>query len=170
MPPLARALIVFLVTWFCSRLSLQLQIVALGHQLMVYQRSVSRPRLRPADRIFWSWLSRRRSRWREVLVLVQPATVIARQRNRFRDHWTCISGKGTPGRPPISQDMRALIRKISAANPRWGSPRILGELRKLGIEVAKSTVEKYRLRHPTPPSPTWRKPGTTPASNSGDEG
>ena len=52
--------------------------------------------------------------------------------------------------------MRELIRTISAANPRWGSPRILGELRKLGIEVAKSTVEKYRLRHPAPPSPTWK--------------
>jgi hypothetical protein len=46
--------------------------------------------------------------------------------------------------------------RFSAANPRWGSPRILGELCKLGIDVAKSTVEKYRLRHLTPPSPTWR--------------
>jgi putative transposase len=156
MPPLARALIAFLATWFCSRLSLQLQIVALRHQLVVYQRSVSRPRLRPADHIFWSWLSRRWSRWREVLVFVKPATVIAWQHKRFRDHWTRISGKGTPGRPPISPDMRELIRRISAANPRWGSPRILGELRKPGIEVAKSTVEKYRLRHPTPPSPTWK--------------
>jgi hypothetical protein len=147
----ARALIAFPATWFCSRLSLQLQIVALRHQLTVYQRSVSRPRLGPADRLFWSLLSRRWSRWRAVLVLVKPAIVIAWQRKRFRDHLTRISGKGTPGRPPISQDVRDLIRKISAANPRWGSPRILGELRKLGIEVAKSTVEKYRLRHPTPP-------------------
>ncbi|SEI22122.1 integrase core domain-containing protein [Paraburkholderia hospita] len=49
-----------------------------------------------------------------------------------------------------------MIRKISAASARWGAPRILGELRKLGIEVAKSTEEKYRLRHPTPPSPTWK--------------
>ena len=81
MPPLARALIAFLATWFCSRLSLQLQIVALRHQLTVYQRSVSRP-----DRIFWSWLSHRWSRWREVLVFVKPSTVVAWQRKRFRDH------------------------------------------------------------------------------------
>jgi hypothetical protein len=72
MPPLARALIAFLATWFCSRLSLQVEIVALRHQLTIYQRSVSRPRLHPADRIFWSWLSRRWPRWREVLVLVSP--------------------------------------------------------------------------------------------------
>ena len=49
-----------------------------------------------------------------------------------------------------------MIRDISAANPRWGSPRILGELRKLGIPVAKSTVEKYRVRPRRPPSPAWR--------------
>jgi hypothetical protein len=102
MPPLARALIAFLATWSCSRLSLQLQIVALRHHLMVHQRSVSRPRLHPFDRIFWSWLSRHWSRWREVLFVVKPATVIAWQRKRFRDHWTRVGGNGTPGRPRSS--------------------------------------------------------------------
>ena len=42
------------------------------------------------------------------------------------------------------------------ANPTWGSPRIVGELRKVGIEVTKSTVEKYQIRPPKPPSPTWK--------------
>jgi hypothetical protein len=42
------------------------------------------------------------------------------------------------------------------ANPTWGSPRIVAELAKLGIEVAESTVEKYRPRRDRPPSPTWR--------------
>jgi hypothetical protein len=37
-----------------------------------------------------------------------------------------------------------------------GSPRIVGELGKLGITVAKSTVEKYRPRVCKSPSPTWR--------------
>ncbi len=45
---------------------------------------------------------------------------------------------------------------MSDANPTWGSPRIMGELRKLGIDVAKSTVEKYRVRRFKPPSPTWQ--------------
>jgi putative transposase len=43
---------------------------------------------------------------------------------------------------------------MSRANPRWGSLRIVGELRKPGIHVAKSTVEKYRVRLRKPPSPT----------------
>jgi putative transposase len=42
------------------------------------------------------------------------------------------------------------------ANPMWGSPRIVGELRKVGINVTKSTVEKYRVRLCKPPSPTWK--------------
>src|ERR1700746_2319326 len=78
----------------------------------ILHRVVSRPRRGPADRIFWSWVSLHWSRWRDVLVLVQPATVIAWQRKRFRDHWTRISGKGTPGRPPISQDVGGLLRRI----------------------------------------------------------
>jgi transposase InsO family protein len=45
---------------------------------------------------------------------------------------------------------------MSAANPTWGSPRILGELRKLGLSVAKSTVEKYMIRPRKPRSPSWR--------------
>jgi len=53
-------------------------------------------------------------------------------------------------------EVRDLIRKMSESDPSWGSPRIRGELRKLGIDVAKSTVEKYRVRQCKPPSPAWR--------------
>jgi hypothetical protein len=45
---------------------------------------------------------------------------------------------------------------MSQANPLWGAPRIHGELLKLGIEVAQSTVAKYLRRPPKPPSQTWR--------------
>src|SRR5216683_3512921 len=143
-------------TLFRSRLSLQVEIVALRHQLAVYQRSVRRPLLRPADRVLWSWLSRHWATWREALVFVQPETVIAWQRKRFRDHWTRMSRTGMPGRPPITNEIRELIRKVSGANPLWGTPRIVGELGKLGIKVAKSTVDKYRVRSRKAPSPSWK--------------
>ena len=156
MTPIVRALLAFAVSLVQSRVSLQVEIAALRHQLTVYKRSVRRPRVRPSDRLFWAWLARYWDRWREALVFVQPATVLAWQRKRFRAHWTRLSRPGRPGRPTISQEGRDLIREISAANPRWGSPRILGELRKLGIPVAKSTVEKYRVRPRRPASPSWR--------------
>ena len=155
MMPLVRALLAFVSSLFRSRVSLQLEILALQHQLAIYHRSIRRPQVRLTDRLFWSWLSRGWSRWREALVFVQPATVLAWQRKRFRDHWAHLSRRH-PGRPAIPKEVRELIRDISAANPQWGSPRILGEVRKLGIPVAKSTVEKYRVRPRRPPSPAWR--------------
>ena len=82
--------------------------------------------------------------------------MIAWQQRRFRDHWRRLSQRGTPGRPAIAKDVRDLIRRMWRANPTWGSTRIVGELRKLGIEVAKSTVEKYRGRPRTRPSPGWQ--------------
>jgi hypothetical protein len=139
-----------------SRMALQIEVLALRHQLAVYQRAGRRPRLGPADRLLWAWLSRAWSGWREALVFVQPRTVINWQHKRFRDYWTRLSRQGRVGRPPVAKEIRDLIRKMSDANPMWGSPRIMGELRKLGIDIAKSTVEKYRVRRPKPPSPTWR--------------
>ena len=156
MPAVVYAFLSTLCVLFRSRLSLQVEIVALRHQLAVYERSVRRPRLHAADRILWSWLSRHWAKWREALIFVQPATVIAWQRKRFRDHWTRMVRAGKLGRPRISKETRELIRKISTANPLWGTPRIVGELGKLGIHVAKSTVDKYRVRSRKSPSPTWK--------------
>jgi putative transposase len=154
--PLIAALLAFVVSLFRSRTSLSLEHLALRHQLAVYKQTVARPRLTPPDRLLWAWLSRLWPRWHEVLAFVQPRTVIAWQRKRFRDHWRRLSQRGAPGRPALAKEVRELIRAMWQANPTWGSPRIVGELRKLGIEVAKSTVEKYRPRPKHPPSPTWK--------------
>jgi DNA-directed RNA polymerase specialized sigma54-like protein len=56
----------------------------------------------------------------------------------------------------MAQAVRDLMRDISRAKPLWGAPRIVGELCKLGIAVAQSTVEKYRVRLKKPPAPTWK--------------
>jgi hypothetical protein len=56
----------------------------------------------------------------------------------------------------VAAEIRNLIRDMSQANPLWGAPRIHGELRKLGIDVAQSTVAKYLSRPRKPPSQTWR--------------
>jgi transposase InsO family protein len=45
---------------------------------------------------------------------------------------------------------------MSRCNPLWGAPRIHGELLKLGIDLSQTTVAKYMIRHPKPPSPSWR--------------
>jgi putative transposase len=154
-PPVIVALLVFVPNLFRAHASLCLENLALRHQLAVYQQTVRRPQLRTMDRLFLAWLSRLWSGWQTTLAFVQPGTVIAWRQRRFRDHWRRLSQRGTPGRPAIAKDVRDLIRQMWRANPTWGSPRIVGELRKLGIEVAKSTVEKYRRRSRTRPSPGW---------------
>ncbi len=60
------------------------------------------------------------------------------------------------GRPKIERELRDLIRRMSKENPLWGAPRIHGELRKLGFELAQSTVSKYMVRRRTPPSQSWK--------------
>jgi putative transposase len=156
MPPVVSAFLSFLAAYFRSRRALQLEILALRHQLAVYQRSVPRPRIQSTDRLLWSWLARVWSGWQDALAFVQPRTVVAWQQKRFREHWRRLSERGTPGRPAMAQEVRVLIQTMWQSNPTWGPPRIVGELQKLGIEVAKSTVEHYRVRPRQPPSPTWR--------------
>ncbi len=96
------------------------------------------------------------SQWRRSLLFIQPRTVMRRQQKRFLDYWRALSHGNQPGRPQIAPELRRLIHRMWQANPTWGSLRIVAELQKLGIEVAKSTVEKYEPRSGRPPSTTWR--------------
>ena len=87
--------------------------MALRRQLAVYQRTTKRPQIGSGDRILWSCLARHWSGWGDALVFVQTGTVIAWQRKRFRDHWAKLSKHGRPGRPTVSEEIKALIRKMS---------------------------------------------------------
>jgi hypothetical protein len=135
---------------------LALENLALRQQLAVNKRTVPRPRLRGTDRLFWVWLARVWAGWRAVLVIVAPDTVVRRQRRRFREHWTKLSGRPTGGRPPVNAEIKTPVTRMAAANPLWGAPRIHGELQKLGIEVAERTVSRLLPKRQTPPSQTWR--------------
>jgi len=141
-----------------SRLELEAEILALRHQLAVLQRQTPRcPRLGRADRLLWVLLSRAWPKWRRAVQIVTPDTVVRWHRRGFALYWPWRSRPRRPGRPAVAVDIRALIRQMQAANPLWGAPRIHGELQKLGIEIAPSTVAKYLGRHGgKAPSPTWR--------------
>jgi transposase InsO family protein len=87
-------------------------------------------------------------------VVVRPETILRWHREGFRTYWRWRS-RSSPGRPKIGKDVRELIREISRANPLWGAPRLHGELLKLGIEVAQSTVSKYMPKGGRPPGQAW---------------
>ena len=141
---------------FKSRAALQLENLALRHQVNVLRRSVKRPKLTAADRLLWIWLCEAWSDWRSALAIVKPETVIGWHRKGFRLFWTWKVRRGQRGRPPVPEDVRKLIRKMSRENPIWGAPRIHGELLKLGIDVGETSVSKYMVRRRNPPSQTWR--------------
>src|SRR5215471_11059076 len=150
------ALLITLRSIVGSRLDLQLEILALRHQIAVLQRSAKkRPRLTATDRLLWVSLSRIWRRWRSTLVLVKPETVVAWHRKGFRLFWTWKVRHGQRGRPAITREIRDLIRTMCRENPTWGAPRIHGELLKLGIDIGESSVTKYMVRSRKPPSQTW---------------
>ena len=136
--------------------ALQIEILALRHQVSVLERSVKRARLTALDRWLWAWLSHHWSAWRARIRLVKPATVIAWQRKEFRLFWTWNYSHGRPGRPALALEVRQLIRRMSRDNPLWGAPKIHGELLKLGIDVSESSVSKYLVLRKGPPSQYWK--------------
>jgi hypothetical protein len=107
--PTISALLAFVVGLFRSRASLCLEHLALRHQLAVYQQTMARPCPRSTDRVLWVWLAWLWPGWREALAFVQPRTVIAWQRQRFRDHWRRLSQRGRPGHPAIPKEVCRLI-------------------------------------------------------------
>ena len=106
-----------------SRASLELELVALRHQVTVLRRQrPGRPRLFSTDRLLWTWLYRIRPQVLNTMVLVKPATIVQWHRKGVRLYWRRRSRR--LGRPRMSREIRDLIRKMSQANPLWGAPRI----------------------------------------------
>ena len=94
--------------------------------------------------VWMTWL------WPSLLGLsrvVQPDTILRWHRAGFRGYWRWKS-RHQSGRPPVSRELRELIRRISKENPLWGAPRIHGELLKLGFEIAE--VDGLQIHDPAP--------------------
>jgi len=127
-----------LVTLMCrGEGSKEIEILVLRHQVSVLSRQVGRPELRVADRTLLAALSGALPRTRWPVFFVRPATLLAWHRRLVARRWT---HGGRSGRPRTRDRVRRLVGRLAAENPSWGYRRITGELRRLGIEVAPSTV------------------------------
>ena len=145
-----------LASRFKSRARLEAENVVLRHQLNVLRRMVrSRPRIGPFDRLIFVWLYRLCPSILTAIAMVRPETVVRWHRGGFRFYWRWKS-RSRGGRPRLLGEIRHLIREMSSANPLWGAPRIHGELLKLGIEIAQSTVAKYMVKGARPSSQSWK--------------
>jgi putative transposase len=130
-----------LSAFFRSRNEQAIVELALRQQLATYALKGPKPRITSVDRTFWVFLSRIWSGWKENLVIVQPDTVVRWHRKGFRLYWRSISRPG-PGRPPISPEIQALIRRFANEND-WRARKVQAELEKLGFSVSLATVSRY---------------------------
>ena len=145
-----------LISPFKTQARLEAEIVLLRHQLNVLRRRIpSKPQLAVVDRLLFVWLYRLFPSVLNAVTIVQPETIIRWHRAGFRLYWRWKS-RSRGGRPKVPLEIRRLIREMSLANRLWGAPRIHGELLKLGIEVAQSTVAKYMAKSGRGRSQTWR--------------
>jgi transposase InsO family protein len=131
--------------------------MVLRHQLNVLQRRAQHRglHLRWVDRALFIWLYRHWPRILDAITIVRPETVVRWHRKGFAAYWRWRSSS-PGGRPRIAKEVRDLIRRMSFENPLWGATKIHGELLKLGIEVAQSTVSIYMVPRQGRPQQTWK--------------
>jgi len=125
----------------------------LQQQLIVASRKVKRPLFKDSERGLLVLLSRIVHGWQNAVLLVKPETILRWHREGLRLFWRWKSRARKPAEPKISAGQIALIRRMAEENRLWGAERIRGELLKLGISVAKRTLQRYRRRARPPTLP-----------------
>ena len=140
-----------------SKSELVLENMLLRQQLIVLQRQVKRPALSWRDRSLFVLLASKLPTWKQALAIVQPDTVLRWHRDLFRWMWRRKSRSRRPGRPPLADEVVALIKQMARENRTWGAERIRGELLKLGLRVSKCSIQKHiqHARGPRSPRQTW---------------
>ncbi len=148
---LAYRLLVTVLSWLAllarSSSSKNAEILALRHEVAVLRRANPRPRMSWTDRAVLAALTRIMPRGLRALRIVAPGTLLRWHRRLVAAKWR---QPRPPGRPPVPDELVALILRLARENARWGVVRIQGELRRLGHRVAASTIRKILRAHRIP--------------------
>jgi transposase InsO family protein len=139
-----------------TRNELLVENAMLRQQLIVAARAVKRAEFKPHERGLLVLLSSLFPRWSDALMVIKPETILRWHREGFRLFWKLRSvGWSCPQR--IDNETVTLIRRMALENRTWGAERIRGELLKLGIRVAKRTIQRHlRAVRPRGNGQRWR--------------
>lgn len=144
MAAILRALLDWALFRFRARASLELEVIALRHQLKLmrlHQRKRVYVPLR--ERLLWMVLYRLWPKVARLMTVVKPKTVVRWHREGFKYYWRWKS-RSKCG-PEIRLDVRDLAQRMKAENPLWGFRRIHAEITKLGINISDATVRRYLI-------------------------
>jgi putative transposase len=157
---LAYRLLVTVLSWLAllarSSSAKDVEILALRHEVAVLRRANPRPRMSWTDRAVFAALTRIMPKALRTRQIVTPGTLLRWHRRLVAAKWR---QPRPPGRPPVPDELVALIVRLARENTRWGVVRIQGELRRLGHRVAASTIRIPRAHRIPPPSghdQSWR--------------
>ena len=148
---------------FTSRKDLIFTLMTLKKENQIFKRQTSLQKvqstLKRRDRLFLSLISTLSTRAIAQLTVVKPSTLLNWQRRFIRKYWTYK--RKSPGRRPVSKQIKNLILEMKLENQLWGCYRIADELKKLGIDLNPTTVNRiiqtFRKQGKIQPSGSWKK-------------
>ncbi len=150
-------------TIFSNRKDLIFTLMLLKKENEIYKRQLNlrkiQTNMKRRDRFFLSLISTQSKRAISHLTLIKPSTILNWQRRFIKNFWTYKHK--TPGRRPVSKEIKDLILEMKRDNQLWGRHRIADELKKIGVELNPTTVNRiiqtFRKLGKIQPTGSWKK-------------
>jgi putative transposase len=129
---------------FTNRKDLIFTLMILKKENQIYKRQLNHKKvhnsLKRSDRFFLTLIFKLSKRATNHLTIVKPSTLLDWQRRFVKNFWSYKHK--TPGRKPVTRDIKNLILDMKQENYLWGCKKISNELKKINIDIHYTTVNR----------------------------